>query len=1231
MQSARALKSWPGERCPTRAHFRDTLTARDNHSYFGSLGIEPEDSSGNPACDPVSTDPTLARDAALTALAQLGPLRLQCDRAFVSLTDRTHQYIIAESTRSLSYFDLTSSSQDPLYLGVVALDVAWSPDTIHVFTDPSGHSDICTPNVQADRSKYRICDLHAEPNYVNRPYVAGWPHIRAFLDVPLRTSTGEVIGSYCVVDNRPRDDWADDSTVHILTDIAQTIMDHIELVKMREQHHRLERLVNNLCVYVEENTSMQAFETNHAGRRSSSDSSCEDSPESSPASRPVSSSFNSHSACNSDESLETHMTIPSPTPQLNPFEDLEFSSSRPTHTLSQRSSSSTQRAPPAQRSRDIPDTFSRAANLIQEATDIEGIVFLDASPNGFGTRVDVKRGNASNNAASVHSPVAATAGSSRMKLCETLGMSVSRDNNTSEGRLPIPEPLLQRLLQTHPRGTSFFADELDELDGLDGSDAKRLFQIFDSARSILFMPLWDYQKEGWYAAAIGWSNKANRIFASEDLVYISAFGNSIMNEVSRIEAMSVSHAKSNFISSISHELRSPLHGILASTELLKQTDLDPERMALADMVEVCGVTLLETMDHLLDFAKINHLYRKGRRKSSDGRGSRNRKEYLNLCKTADLGLLVQEVVEGAYLGHTAQNTTHFESGVTPLQDGRSPHPKSDNLHPPGTKPVMLTMSIEKRNDWLLHTEPGAWRRIVLNLIGNALKYTDRGSIQVSLKCVDAEKGQPSPVAEDNSGQRYICLSVKDTGRGISEEYLKYRLFTPYAQEDPLVSGTGLGLSIVHHLVTHLDGKVSIHSEVGVGTQVQVMIPVPIEATNITPKIERGPDPFEDAEMFHGKTVLTLAGDGLPDADAEGAMLLSNALDTAKSWWGMKIVSPISAGADADFCMLHASQLETAHDRNILKDVTAAIIVICTRQPTQHQLLIAGLYNATFLQQPFGPKKVKNSLGAALSRRLQDSLHPGQPQRQSSYISAKSNLPYRDTGAGALAIGAPIIATSPQPSTPNPGSPAPSAPHSTLQTPATTPPALASPIPTPVTAEVRKDRPLHLLLVEDNEINLKILTTYARRLGCTFTTASNGQEAVDAFKAATKPPFDVVLMDVSMPIMNGFEATRAIRAWEREKRGVKGRGEGNCNGGDVAAGKERERGRGRKRRGCRILALTGLGAAESQREAFSSGMDEFLIKPVPLKRLKGVLFGDDRSDSEDKKEIQKEDGEKASMR
>jgi CheY-like chemotaxis protein len=121
---------------------------------------------------------------------------------------------------------------------------------------------------------------------------------------------------------------------------------------------------------------------------------------------------------------------------------------------------------------------------------------------------------------------------------------------------------------------------------------------------------------------------------------------------------------------------------------------------------------------------------------------------------------------------------------------------------------------------------------------------------------------------------------------------------------------------------------------------------------------------------------------------------------------------------------------------------------------------------------------------------------------------------------------------------------------------------------------------NLLLVDDNPINLRILTTLVTKLNHTFVTASNGLEAVQLFQGFSRQNhiFDYVFMDISMPIMNGFEATREIRKFEKE------------------TGME----------GCQIVALTGLGSEMSKQEAFTSGTNLFLTKPVKLGDIKKLL-------------------------
>lgn len=141
------------------------------------------------------------------------------------------------------------------------------------------------------------------------------------------------------------------------------------------------------------------------------------------------------------------------------------------------------------------------------------------------------------------------------------------------------------------------------------------------------------------------------------------------------------------------------------------------------------------------------------------------------------------------------------------------------------------------------------------------------------------------------------------------------------------------------------------------------------------------------------------------------------------------------------------------------------------------------------------------------------------------------------------------------------------------------PATLSPSPGDDPIPAAQTRTPEFLLVDDNPINLKILSSYMKKLKCAYNTAADGQDAVDTFCRAPPPGrYQVIFMDISMPRLNGFEATRQIRAFERETHLP------------PAA----------------IFALSGLASAEAQQEAFASGIDLFLAKPVRLKELSSIL-------------------------
>lgn len=137
---------------------------------------------------------------------------------------------------------------------------------------------------------------------------------------------------------------------------------------------------------------------------------------------------------------------------------------------------------------------------------------------------------------------------------------------------------------------------------------------------------------------------------------------------------------------------------------------------------------------------------------------------------------------------------------------------SDTLNPNYTvNDVSVIMDVDME-DYHFTTQPGAFRRVVMNLIGNALKYTSHGFVSLKLRTTALED-LPIPGSSESISRSLVHLTVLDTGKGISSDFLRSKLFTPFAQENSLSSGTGLGLSIVRSIVNLLEGEISIDSEV----------------------------------------------------------------------------------------------------------------------------------------------------------------------------------------------------------------------------------------------------------------------------------------------------------------------------------------------------------------------------------------------------------------------------------
>ena len=610
----------------------------------------------------------LSQDPTLTAFAQLGAFRLNCQRSFISLMDHKNQYILAEATKSASLTSQGVCDQgDEMYLGPRVLDMVWGvcPNTIQVFTAKDGSCNISTAEVLANPSSYVMNDMSAIDQFKDRPYIAGWPYMRFYAEVPIHSPTGYVIGTFCVVDNKPRE-GLDQKGLDALNEISSAIMQHLELVQMQHNLQRTGGMVKGLGEFVEGKGRMlrssreQANDSKNIsdepstswGSTSKSDASpLERRASSSVSSEPTSISTTSGPALNRTAEASTKREPKLPVPTV-PTKTKGSPGGREL-VLSELVSFG------EEGSRQL---FSRASYLIREAIDLDGLIFVDANfrdvaidpanpillstsstssrykgtpDTPLGDRSDwldtVGRTTGVVSSDTFPSPRLSPARPDRdgRSLSNVLGSCIRSLSDigvcpSSATQVPLPQSTLRGLLQKYRQGQTFVYDDdgefahtedalyqysMEELissastSGHDDHDADKLLarQLLDvcaDAKSIIFFPLWDPQRNQWFAGGLAWTKDPSRIIDSTDTTYLTAFGSCIMSEQARLDAVSADRAKSDFISSVSHELRSPLHGILASAEALQETVTDSMQEDTIRTVVSCGELLLDTVDQM---------------------------------------------------------------------------------------------------------------------------------------------------------------------------------------------------------------------------------------------------------------------------------------------------------------------------------------------------------------------------------------------------------------------------------------------------------------------------------------------------------------------------------------------------------------------------------------------------------------------------------------------------------
>ncbi|GIK01161.1 hypothetical protein Aspvir_005193 [Aspergillus viridinutans] len=1148
-------------------------------------------------------------NATLTSFAQLAALRLNVERVIISVSDRDSQFILAQASQSPVGSDARSyeAEGDGIWDGCSTLpSCAWGMCEATVALPPSSRDS-------KEYSFLVVNDLQESEPYKNVSFVTGGPRFRFYAGTPLTTETKINIGCFFALDTKPRDSFSD-LEKEIFGSLGMLIMDYLQVSRQASEGRRAARLSRGLSYFVEGSSSFVDPHPSYAGSSAPTLST--------PASSGVRANHLSGGSSQSFElpSKRSHsidarsITSVSDSKADNGDQNI---SSGPDTSLPDWWAGSRRKGLTLDESHSSSWAFRRAANLLRESLELDadgGVIFLEVNNSHM---LDIETGSDCSGENGPAAPVLAVS---------------TRDEPFAPGpgstvlypAANLDSGFLHQLLRRYTNGKlwSFHRDGIlsssdDEKPNGNRSKSTKpaepprgsgkkwkqsentmLNLFFPNATQVMFVPLWNAANSQWFAGCFCWNTIETRVFSpSVELSSVLGFGSSIMAECNRVQSLISDRQKGDFIGSISHELRSPLHGILAATEFLHGTDLDEFQLSLLETINACGRTLLDTMNQVLDFSKIVSLERTWRQlkrnKTSPAELTSMDKisAHLDTFVTTDLAILAEEVVEGVCLGHTygqksmassEQSVLLPNSAATLSLPRRTPKPDT-------SAEVEVVMDIAQHN-WVYRTQPGALRRIIMNVFGNAMKYTESGRVSVHLEVTEASENR----SRRHNVEELVTLTVSDTGKGISEAFLRGRLFTPFAQEDILAVGTGLGLSIVRSLVKALNGTINVHSRPGEGTTVKVSLPLTrpdpedsLEDSLTAPSVpSRQDDTMNEAcslrDSHGGRRVAIM---GIEPADALEHRFWSIIARYLTDWYGLELVS--SASQEPINVLLADEESLASISKEAVTGILPSLLILCNKSVNYSAIRAEWSPIAAFvdiIRRPCGPHKLARCIrkcldngplgGVALPPRIE---LPERPRMISGLASPCPDL----TDADPLAATSDLTpATSMRPgSLPYEDSGKSQSSSDIADVPHGSDTSMSS-LPTPSeTACERVERKARVLVVDDNPINLNLMLTFMKKRDLeVLDSAENGKLAVDAVERLQQG-YDLIFMDMSMPVMNGFEATRAIRAREKERDG--------CGP-------------------ATIIALTGLSSSRDESEALTSGVDLFLTKPVSFREVSRLL-------------------------